>query len=70
MIAASFCYRFFCATSQSPIPTAIHGLTFHESQYPMNDVNRAKPATVNAQIVPAGTLDVLSRDEIARLRDA
>jgi len=29
-----------------------------------------RPATVNAQIVPAGTLDVLSRDEIARLRDA
>ena len=28
-----------------------------------------RPATVNAQIVPAGTLDVLSRDEIARLRD-
>src|SRR5690348_5677335 len=37
----------------------------------MNDVNHAtRPATVNAQIVPAGTLDVLSRDEIARLRDA
>ena len=37
----------------------------------MNDVNRAaRPATVNAQVVPAGTLDVLSRDEIARLRDA
>ncbi|HEX5953275.1 MAG TPA: pyrimidine/purine nucleosidase domain-containing protein, partial [Rhodanobacteraceae bacterium] len=37
----------------------------------MNDVHRAaRPATVNAQIVPAGTLDVLSRDEIARLRDA
>ena len=37
----------------------------------MNDVNQAtQPATVNAQIVPAGTLDVLSRDEIARLRDA
>ena len=29
-----------------------------------------RPATVNAQIVPAGTLDVLSRNEIARLRDA
>lgn len=29
-----------------------------------------RPATVNAQIVPAGTLDLLSRDEIARLRDA
>jgi len=37
----------------------------------MNDINHAaRPATVNAQIVPAGTLDVLSRDEIARLRDA
>ncbi|MDE2225089.1 MAG: LOG family protein [Xanthomonadaceae bacterium] len=39
----------------------------------MNDVSHAtpvRPATVNAQIVPAGTLDVLSRDEIARLRDA
>jgi predicted Rossmann-fold nucleotide-binding protein len=37
----------------------------------MNDINRAaRPATVNAQIVSAGTLDVLSRDEIARLRDA
>jgi predicted Rossmann-fold nucleotide-binding protein len=39
----------------------------------MNDVGHAapaRPATVNAQIVPAGTLDVLSRDEIARLRDA
>ena len=37
----------------------------------MNDVHQAvRPATVNAQIVPAGTLDVLSRDEIARLRDA
>ncbi|HEX7369502.1 MAG TPA: nucleotide 5'-monophosphate nucleosidase PpnN [Rhodanobacteraceae bacterium] len=30
----------------------------------------AKPATVNAQIAPAGTLDLLSRNEIARLRDA
>ncbi|HEX5960933.1 MAG TPA: nucleotide 5'-monophosphate nucleosidase PpnN [Rhodanobacteraceae bacterium] len=39
----------------------------------MNDVDhgaRARPATVNAQIVPAGMLDVLSRNEIARLRDA
>jgi len=37
----------------------------------MNDApQHARPATVNAQIVPAGTLDVLSRDEIARLRDA
>ena len=37
----------------------------------MNDVDHpVRPATVNAQIVPAGTLDVLSRDEIARLRDA
>ena len=39
----------------------------------MNDLGHAtvmRPATVNAQIVPAGTLDVLSRDEIARLRDA
>ncbi|HEX5487677.1 MAG TPA: nucleotide 5'-monophosphate nucleosidase PpnN [Rhodanobacteraceae bacterium] len=39
----------------------------------MNDVatpRRAKPATVSAQIAPAGTLDVLSRNEIARLRDA
>ncbi|HKV65270.1 MAG TPA: nucleotide 5'-monophosphate nucleosidase PpnN [Rhodanobacteraceae bacterium] len=37
----------------------------------MNDVHLSpRPATVNAQIVPAGTLDVLSRDEIARLRDA
>src|SRR5690242_13998847 len=39
----------------------------------MNDrstVTMQRPATVNAQIVPAGTLDVLSRDEIARLRDA
>ncbi len=30
----------------------------------------ARAATVNAQIVPVGMLDVLSRDEIARLRDA
>jgi predicted Rossmann-fold nucleotide-binding protein len=29
-----------------------------------------RPVTVSAQVVPAGTLDVLSRDEIARLRDA
>ena len=37
----------------------------------MNDApQHARPATVSAQIVPAGTLDVLSRDEIARLRDA
>jgi predicted Rossmann-fold nucleotide-binding protein len=37
----------------------------------MNDIDHpVRPATVNAQIVPAGTLDVLSRDEIARLRDA
>ncbi|MGH8145515.1 MAG: nucleotide 5'-monophosphate nucleosidase PpnN [Rhodanobacteraceae bacterium] len=39
----------------------------------MNDlayVDTARPATVNAQIVPAGTLDLLSRNEIARLRDA
>ncbi|MGH8125126.1 MAG: nucleotide 5'-monophosphate nucleosidase PpnN [Rhodanobacteraceae bacterium] len=39
----------------------------------MNDVGHgaiAQPATVDAQIVPAGTLDVLSRNEIARLRDA
>ncbi|HLI17956.1 MAG TPA: nucleotide 5'-monophosphate nucleosidase PpnN, partial [Rhodanobacteraceae bacterium] len=39
----------------------------------MNDVTHVmptRPATVNAQIAPAGTLDVLSRDEIARLRDA
>lgn len=39
----------------------------------MNDVSHAtpaRPATVNAQIVPAGTLDLLSRNEIARLRDA
>ncbi|MBN8735503.1 MAG: LOG family protein [Xanthomonadales bacterium] len=39
----------------------------------MNDVSQAtpaRPATVNAQIVPAGTLDLLSRNEIARLRDA
>ncbi len=39
----------------------------------MNDVrspSRAKQPTVNARIVPAGTLDVLSRDEISRLRDA
>jgi hypothetical protein len=37
----------------------------------MNDIHHAtRSATVNAQIVPAGTLDVLSRDEIARLRDA
>ena len=39
----------------------------------MNDVAKpaaARPATVTAQIVPAGTLDVLSRNEIARLRDA
>jgi predicted Rossmann-fold nucleotide-binding protein len=39
----------------------------------MNDdakPQRARPATVDAQIVPAGTLDVLSRNEIARLRDA
>ncbi|HEU4858160.1 MAG TPA: nucleotide 5'-monophosphate nucleosidase PpnN [Rhodanobacteraceae bacterium] len=39
----------------------------------MNDVAQETPAraaTVNAQIVPAGTLDVLSRNEIARLRDA
>ena len=36
----------------------------------MNDVSRVagKAATVNAQIVPAGMLDVLSRDEIERLR--
>ncbi|MGH8154267.1 MAG: nucleotide 5'-monophosphate nucleosidase PpnN [Rhodanobacteraceae bacterium] len=30
----------------------------------------SRRAAVNAQIVPAGTLDVLSRNEIARLRDA
>ncbi len=37
----------------------------------MNDIqSRDIPATVTAQIVPAGTLDVLSRNEIARLRDA
>ena len=39
----------------------------------MNDMAKpvaTRPATVNAQIVPAGTLDVLSRNEIARLRDA
>lgn len=30
----------------------------------------ARPATFSAQIVPAGTLDLLSRNEIARLRDA
>jgi len=37
----------------------------------MNDVNHTvRSATVNAQVVPAGTLDVLSRGEIARLRDA
>ncbi|HET7931367.1 MAG TPA: nucleotide 5'-monophosphate nucleosidase PpnN [Rhodanobacteraceae bacterium] len=30
----------------------------------------ARAASVNAQVVPAGMLDVLSRDEIARLRDA
>src|SRR6185312_8649223 len=42
-----------------------------EGRIRMNDVHQpARPATVNAQIVPAGTLDVLSRDEIARLRDA
>lgn len=37
----------------------------------MNDVGLAatKSATVDACIAPAGTLDVLSRDEIARLRD-
>ena len=29
-----------------------------------------RPATFSAQIVPVGTLDVLSRNEIARLRDA
>jgi pyrimidine/purine-5'-nucleotide nucleosidase len=39
----------------------------------MNDVQsrrEPRPATVSARIVPAGTLDVLSRDEIARLCDA
>lgn len=36
----------------------------------MNDASdAARPAPVNAQVVPAGTLDLLSRDEIARLRD-
>jgi predicted Rossmann-fold nucleotide-binding protein len=30
----------------------------------------ARAANVNAQVVPTGMLDVLSRDEIARLRDA
>ncbi len=39
----------------------------------MNDVSHrsdARPATVNARVAPAGVLDVLSRDEIARLHDA
>ncbi len=39
----------------------------------MNDVgdrSASRPATVNARIVPAGTLDVLSRAEIARLHNA
>ncbi|MGH8190123.1 MAG: nucleotide 5'-monophosphate nucleosidase PpnN [Rhodanobacteraceae bacterium] len=37
----------------------------------MNDIKHSvRPATVDAQIAPAGTLDVLSRNEIARLRDA
>jgi pyrimidine/purine-5'-nucleotide nucleosidase len=38
----------------------------------MNDVSirTTRAPTVNARIVPAGTLDVLSRREISRLRDA
>ncbi|MEO7149452.1 MAG: nucleotide 5'-monophosphate nucleosidase PpnN, partial [Rhodanobacteraceae bacterium] len=37
----------------------------------MNDIHTlGKPATISARIVPASTLDVLSRNEIARLRDA
>ncbi len=39
----------------------------------MQDIARptgTHPATVNARIVPAGTLDVLSRNEVARLHDA
>ena len=37
----------------------------------MNDAQpRTAPQTVSARVTPAGTLDVLSRKEIARLRDA
>src|SRR5690348_12294502 len=37
----------------------------------MNDAQpRTAPQTVSARVTPAGTLDVLSRREIARLRDA
>ncbi|HEX7129230.1 MAG TPA: nucleotide 5'-monophosphate nucleosidase PpnN [Rhodanobacteraceae bacterium] len=37
----------------------------------MNDAHpRTAPQTVSARVTPAGTLDVLSRKEIARLRDA
>ena len=33
-------------------------------------MTHSPPETVNARISPRGGLDVLSRDEIARLRDA
>src|SRR5690242_20965778 len=39
----------------------------------MNDTHAGragKPATVSARISPAGGLDILSRNEVARLRDA
>ncbi|MGH8216122.1 MAG: nucleotide 5'-monophosphate nucleosidase PpnN, partial [Rhodanobacteraceae bacterium] len=42
----------------------------NEVAAPVAQPPRARPATVDARIVPAGALDVLSRNEIARLRDA
>ena len=36
----------------------------------MNDIAKPTLPTVNARIHPRGGLDVLSRDEVARLRDA
>src|SRR6476659_4860060 len=37
---------------------------------PMNEIATPKLPTVNARIYPRGGLDVLSREEVARLRDA
>jgi pyrimidine/purine-5'-nucleotide nucleosidase len=36
----------------------------------MDSISRDRPLTVNARIAPRGGLDVLSRDEVSRLRDA
>src|SRR5207344_2797980 len=46
------------------------GVNSSQDESTGEQMTHSPPATVNARISPRGGLDVLSRDEIARLRDA